>query len=31
VVDFSRLRWLVGLWSAGWVAVRQALRDARSD
>ena len=32
-VDLSHLRWvgLVGLWSAGWVAVRQAVRDARSD
>ena len=33
VLDFSHLRLLVGgcVWSAGWVAVRQAVRDARSN
>jgi hypothetical protein len=30
-IDFSHARWVVGVRSAGWVAVRQAVRDARSD
>jgi hypothetical protein len=31
IVDFSHFALIGGVWSAGWVAVRQAVRDARSD